>query len=197
MTESSPGYARGRATKADIVDKAFHVFSESGYEGTSVREIARRCGINHATLLHHFPQKSLLLLAVLERRDEVQRIAPTSLDESLGLLLSIAERNEESPGLMRLFTVLAAEASRDGHPARSYFRARGDRLRGMLAGHVRDAQRAGTVDLAVDADVLATNLFALWEGLQLQAPLHPDLSVTGQLKAAFEQLAGHEVKPLP
>lgn len=196
MNPRSAGYVTGRATKADIVDKAFHVFAESGYEGTSLREIARRCGINHATLLHHFPKKSLLLMAVLEHRDEIQHIEPKTLEESLGLLLGIAVRNEETPGLVRLFTLLAAEASDPDHPARHYFQERGAYVRGLIADHIVLAQGRGELPTTLDAETTATNLIALWEGLQLQAPLRADVSIAGQLGAAFDALVGRPVRPI-
>ena len=151
------GYATGRATKADIVDAAFHVFAESGYGGTSVREIARRAGINHATLLHHFPKKSLLLQSVLEHRDELQHIEPTTLDDTLALLLGIAVRNEATPGLTRLFTLLAAESADPDHPARAYFRERLARLRHQIAHHIELAQATGQVPGAVDPQAAATD----------------------------------------
>ena len=191
------GYATGRATKADIVDAAFHVFAESGYGGTSVREIARRAGINHATLLHHFPKKSLLLQSVLEHRDELQHIEPTTLDETLALLLGIAVRNEATPGLTRLFTLLAAESADPDHPARAYFRERLARLRHQIAHHIELAQATGQVSAAIDPQATAIDIVALWEGLQLQAPLSADpVSVSEHLAAMFATLAGHRIEPL-
>ena len=191
------GYATGRATKADIVDAAFHVFAESGYGGTSVREIARRAGINHATLLHHFPQKSLLLQSVLEHRDELQHIDPTTLDETLALLLGIAVRNEETPGLTRLFTLLAAESGDPAHPARAYFRERLARLRHQIAHHIELAQATGQVPADVHPEAAATDIVALWEGLQLQAPLSADpVSVSEHLATTFSALAGHTIEPM-
>ena len=199
MAKSSKevGYATGRATKADIVDAAFHVFAESGYGGTSVREIARRAGINHATLLHHFPKKSLLLQSVLELRDELQHIEPTTLDETLALLLGIAVRNEETPGLTRLFTLLAAESADPDHPARAYFRERLARLRHQIAHHIELAQATGQVPAGVHPQVTATDVVALWEGLQLQAPLSADpVLVSEHLAAMFAALAGHPIEPM-
>ena len=191
------GYATGRATKADIVDAAFHVFAESGYVGTSVREVARRAGINHATLLHHFPKKSLLLQSVLEHRDELQHIEPSTLDETLSLLLGIAVRNEETPGLTKLFTLLAAESADPDHPARTYFRERLAGLRQKIASHVELAQAAGQVPASVDPQAVAIDIVALWEGLQLQAPLSADpVSVSEHLEATFSALAGHPIEPL-
>lgn len=199
MAKSSDevGYATGRATKADIVDAAFHVFAESGYGGTSVREIARRAGINHATLLHHFPKKSLLLQAVLEHRDEIQHIDPTTLDETLGLLLGIAVRNEETPGLTKLFTLMAAECADPDHPARTYFSERLARLRHQIAHHIELAQAMGQVPADVDAQGVATDVVALWEGLQLQAPISADpVSVSEHLARMFASLAGHSIEPI-
>lgn len=191
------GYATGRATKADIVEAAFHVFAESGYGGTSLREIARRAGINHATLLHHFPKKSLLLQSVLEHRDEIQHIDPTTLDETLALLLGIAVRNEETPGLTRLFTLLAAESADPDHPARAYFRDRLVRLRRKIAHHIELAQATGQVPADVDPRAAAIDVVALWEGLQLQAPLSADpISVPEHLAAMFATVAGHRIEPM-
>ena len=191
------GYATGRATKADIVDAAFHVFAESGYGGTSMREIARRAGINHATLLHHFPKKALLLQAVLEHRDELQNIEPSTLDGTLALLLGIAVRNEETPGLTRLFTLLAAESADPDHPARAYFRERLARLRHKISHHIELAQITGQVPAGVDPQAVAIDIVALWEGLQLQAPLSADpVSVSEHLEATFSALAGHPIEPL-
>ena len=191
------GYATGRATKADIVEAAFHVFAESGYGGTSVREIARRAGINHATLLHHFPHKWLLLQSVLEHRDEIQHIEPTSLDETLALLLGIAIRNEETPGLTRLFTLLAAESADPDHPARAYFRDRLARLRHQIAHHIELAQATGQVPADVQPLLAATDIVALWEGLQLQGPISDlPVSVPDHLAAMFATVAGHRIEPM-
>jgi AcrR family transcriptional regulator len=191
------GYATGRATKADIVDAAFHVFAESGYGGTSVREIARRAGINHATLLHHFPHKWVLLQAVLEHRDEIQHIEPTSLDETFSLLLGIAIRNEETPGLTRLFTVLAAESADPDHPARTYFTERLARLRHQIAHHIELAQATGQVAPDIQPLAVATDIVALWEGLQLQAPISDvPVVVSERLAVMFASVAGHTIEPM-
>ncbi len=192
------GYPPGRATKSEILRRAFVEFAENGYAATSLRAVARAAGISHATLLHHFPNKAALLQAVLELRDADQLIEPSTLDETLGLLLGIAIANERTPGLVRLYTVLAAEAADPAHPAREYFVQRGERLRRQIAEQLEAAIEDGTCPPCDDPALAAKGLVALWEGLQLQAPLDPDgPSVAAVLGRAFDRVAGHPIAPLP
>ncbi len=49
----------------------------------------------------------------------------------------------------------------------------------------------------VDPQAAATDIVALWEGLQLQAPLSADpVSVSEHLAAMFASLAGHPIEPV-
>ncbi|QKW07585.1 TetR/AcrR family transcriptional regulator [Streptomyces sp. NA04227] len=50
---------------AEIVETAARLFTERGYHGTSVQEIANRVGYSKTGLLHRFPSKEHLLLASL------------------------------------------------------------------------------------------------------------------------------------
>ena len=63
-------YAKTGAKRTAILDAALEVFAESGYRSGSMRDVALRVGMSEAGLLHHFPNKSALLAAVLDRRDE-------------------------------------------------------------------------------------------------------------------------------
>ncbi len=46
------------------------LFAERGYRGASLRDIAKRIGIKAPSLLHHFPSKQQLYLAVLDKMFE-------------------------------------------------------------------------------------------------------------------------------
>jgi TetR/AcrR family transcriptional regulator len=60
-----PPDTRGRALQV-----AQALFAERGYGGTSLRDIAKRIGIKAPSLLHHFPSKQQLYLAVLDKMFE-------------------------------------------------------------------------------------------------------------------------------
>ena len=61
------GPTKGERTAARILDCAEAVFAESGFQGASLREIARRAGIQQPGLYNHFASKRDLYAAVLDR----------------------------------------------------------------------------------------------------------------------------------
>jgi len=59
--------SRGLDTRVRVLQVALSLFADRGYRGTSLRDIAKRIGIKAPSLLHHFPSKQQLYLAVLEQ----------------------------------------------------------------------------------------------------------------------------------
>lgn len=51
-----------------ILDAAAEAFTENGFNGSSIRDVAVRAGMSHTGVLHHFPDKAALLEALLDRR---------------------------------------------------------------------------------------------------------------------------------
>ncbi len=57
---------RGTATRARIIAVATTLFTEHGYEGTSIETVLRETGLSRGALYHHFSSKDELFVAVLE-----------------------------------------------------------------------------------------------------------------------------------
>jgi AcrR family transcriptional regulator len=70
MTESTVGdrTPASQRTMAKFLEAAESIFGRHGYEGTSVREIASRAGVNLGTLKHYWGSKRDLFRDLMERR---------------------------------------------------------------------------------------------------------------------------------
>lgn len=53
-----------------ILDTSTQLFSQQGYNGVSIRDIAQACGLTNAALYYHFKNKEDLFLAMLQRDHE-------------------------------------------------------------------------------------------------------------------------------
>ncbi|CAM5778771.1 TetR/AcrR family transcriptional regulator [Cellulomonas persica] len=172
------GYARGRATREDILRAALVLFGEVGYHTASLREIAARVGISHPGLLHHFPSKAALLEAVLQRRDDVDDAAMRAdLDagvDYLEALVRVVERNVARPGIVELFATLSAEATSPAHPAHAYFQRRYADVLAATTAVFEEHRAAGTLRQGVEPRSAARRLVAVMDGLQVQWLLGTD-----------------------
>jgi AcrR family transcriptional regulator len=58
---------KSERSRAVILEAALHLFSEQGYRGTSIREIAEAAGLSTGNLYHHFPDKETLFRTLLDQ----------------------------------------------------------------------------------------------------------------------------------
>lgn len=73
LVTTEPGYGEGRQS---LVDAAIAVVAESGLRNLTYRSVARRAGVSHALVAHHFGSRDALIEAAVERALE------RSLDEA-------------------------------------------------------------------------------------------------------------------
>jgi AcrR family transcriptional regulator len=175
-SDGRPGsYAKGRAKRQEIIETAMLVFGEAGYNKSSMLDIAERCSLSRAGLSHHFPSKESILEAVLAWRDQVDRerfrANGSAGRDGLGVLrgmVDLARHNATVPGLVGLYSVLAAEAASPEHPAHEYFVKRYRRIVDGTRHALEGAREAGCLREGVDPEELAISLVALMDGLQIQ-----------------------------
>jgi AcrR family transcriptional regulator len=74
------------STRERILDVALDLFSDKGYDATSLREIAERLGVTKAALYYHFASKEDILMALHMRLHEFGKEAMANLgDEPVSL----------------------------------------------------------------------------------------------------------------
>ncbi|MDY3678185.1 MAG: TetR/AcrR family transcriptional regulator [Actinomyces urogenitalis] len=156
---------------AQIVAHATDLIAEKGYFGFSLGELAKRCQLSNAGLIHHIGSKEGVLQMVLEERDRRDRqavgvddpqpegpgwthaLAHARPDAGTDLLHRIVAHNATQPTMVRLYAILRSESLAQGHPCHEYFRQRdAEVLRGLeqlLTGHVRDPRSTARAVLAL------------------------------------------------
>ena len=162
---------RSEERRGEIVRAALEVMAERGYRGASLAAVAERVGLTQQGLLHHFPTKGALLVAVLEERDKWDAVPNGRW--RVDLLASLVEYNAMRPGIIQTFSALLGESVTEGHPAREYFTDRYTRVRASMAVALR-AEYGDRLPNGLTPERTAPLLVAVMDGLQYQWLLDPE-----------------------
>ncbi|MBA2811590.1 TetR/AcrR family transcriptional regulator [Streptomyces sp. KM273126] len=163
--------ARTEERRAEIVRAALEVIAERGYRGASMAAIAERVGLTQQGLLHYFPTKDALLVAVLKERDQWDAVPDSQW--RLDLLGSLVEYNAMRPGIVQTFSALLGESVTEGHPTREFFTERYVRVRATMAEALRAAY-GERLPSGLTPERAAPLLVAAMDGLQYQWLLDPE-----------------------
>ncbi|MET9656517.1 TetR/AcrR family transcriptional regulator [Streptomyces sp. NPDC006510] len=166
--------ARSTERRAEIVRATLEVIAERGYRGASLSAVAERVGLSQQGLLHYFPTKEALLVAVLEERDQWDT-GGTRGDGvwRIELLASLVEYNAMRPGIVQTFSALLGESVTEGHPAREFFTRRYTQVRASMAAILR-AEYGDRLPGGLTPERAAPLLVAVLDGLQYQWLLDPE-----------------------
>lgn len=196
----SDGAARRRHDAASLLEVAVSVFTERGYDGTSMEDLSRASGLSKSSLYHHFASKEQLLRAALDR--------------AVGPLFAVTEEDgaRTGPAIDRLEYVVRREVEVlaaclpyvtlllrvHGNTATERWalerRREFDRV---VAGLVAEAAAEGSVRPDVDPAVVTRLLFGMinslveWyrpEAAGRGQPLGPEELASAVVRLAFDGL---------
>jgi AcrR family transcriptional regulator len=160
----------GRPVRADarrnvdaLLRAAMDVFAESGVDAP-IRTIAARAGVGVGTLYRHFPQRSDLIKAIIQREVEACVEAAATLAEARAPDEALASWMQRLVDLAGTKRGLGA-ALHSGDPA---FQSLPDYVLGQLVPALRGLLDAAAAAGAIRGDVDAGEL--LFAGLRLAAP---------------------------
>jgi AcrR family transcriptional regulator len=131
--------AKGRATRNRIVDEATEIVYEKGVANTSLQDVQKAAGVSGSQMYHYFPDKTLLVHAVVDRQTEILLAAQAKLLERLDSLEGIRAWRDHAVRTARRV------------------RARGGCPLGALVSELSDHDPVARADLA--------EAFQLWAGL--------------------------------
>ena len=114
--------AKNPQRRLDVIRAAYHAIAEKGFEGLRMREIAKRAGLDHATLHYYFAGKEALIHGVLDYIVQELSIgrAPASeardLEPSRRLAAHFRElvrQMREKPEMCVVLAEISARSTRD------------------------------------------------------------------------------------
>ncbi len=170
-----------------ILDTAFRLFYAHGPRGVGVDTVIAESGVAKATLYKHFPRKDDLVLAYLDRVDQVW----------FAQLRAAAREAGDDPRaqMVGMFDALASSCRRDGYHGCAFINtavesASGTDVHARTVEHKR-VVRAWVADLArragaADPELLGRQLTLLLDGGLASGVLDADPDTPAAAKAAAE-----------
>lgn len=188
------------ARRREILTAAFDVFSRDGYQGSSLSQISAIVGMTEAGILHHFKTKSNLLIQVLAYRDEATYSLVEGFNtDGIGFVkawLNLVNYNVSVPGMVELFAVISAEATRADHPAHDFFKKRYAETISLTTAAMADLQNEGYLNPGLDPEDLGRAIVALSDGLQVQWLLDRKWDMLDEHKSFFRRVLNQKAQML-
>ena len=176
--DGAPDGSNPRAAR--IVEAAYFLIAEKGFEGLRTRDVAEKVRINIATLHYYFPTKEAMIQGVVTYLMQELRTSRITVKASASALerlraefQDIRVRLRESPHQLVVLTELAVRSLRDPKIARIL-----QYLDQGWRGHLISIFDAGVKDKSFRSDVnvesAATAVMTQLRGLGLQGILDTD-----------------------
>lgn len=179
---NTPGLSRkGRERREAIVHAALAVFSEHGYDDTTIARVAATAGLTTSGVMHYFSSKDDLFTAVLRQRQDGWRAEPARFRDGASVLLDGVPLNEERRGTVSLYTTMLVQSIEPGSDAHDFFVDHLQSLIALVSAGLAERRDRGELLAEVDADALARVLVAASDGLQIQWLLDPTVPLAADI----------------
>ncbi len=168
---------RGLDRKAAIITSTVDHIVRFGFEGLRLRDVAQEAGINHSTLIHHFPSKKALVAAVVE--DFIKRFSAakgkptgaTARERTRSYMANVKANMRKTPDIFIVMNELMVRANRDPEIASliapSHQAWRGHILSLLADSDLSAADKAAVVERCM-SELLGTSLALSARGLLRQ-----------------------------
>lgn len=165
--------ARGKETRAQILEAAASLLADEGYAGATMRGVAQRAEVQLSLVHYHFGNKKGLLVAVLEReharvleREAVLYKGPESIAEKWRKIVAHLRDDLES-GYVRVLWELWS-AGLDDPDLREQWRAAVASWRDLLEHLVEEWAAETEIDMPMSPRALATLVANAFHGAEVE-----------------------------
>ena len=148
-------------TKRLVLDSAERLFSERGFAGTSIRDVALASGVSHPLIQHHFVTKEGLYRSVLRRCGEEYKIRFPEASENTDQPAVLREEMTRLFGFVRERCRLIRMVGWARLEGRDDLYCEQGKPREAMIRRIEAGQRSGSIRTDIDASTLGVMLEAL------------------------------------
>jgi AcrR family transcriptional regulator len=205
VREGATPKSQGEERRQSLVEAAYHLIAEGGFEQLRTRDIAARAGVNIATLHYYFARKEDLIQGVVEYllRQFMTAYLPgssfemrTPLEQIRGELAEMQYLLQEKPEMFIVMNELVLRSLHD--PAiRAHIKWLEEGWHGYLEHVLRQGKEQGLFRSALDADGGATWLILLIKGTTLHFMSNPEAIDFERIRAEVEYWLTGQRNSLP
>jgi len=174
-------YSRGIDTHQTLLETSLDLFSQKGYDATSVAEICHKARVSKGAFYHHFPSKQDLFLALmsdwLEQVEGMLKVVSSSVEDVPAALDSMAATTgsifDELEGGFPILLEFWRQACREPviwkqvvEPYHHYL--------DFFINMIQMGIDQGSMNASLDPELGARILMAVAMGLLIQASFDPD-----------------------
>ncbi|MGK5498236.1 TetR/AcrR family transcriptional regulator [Streptomyces sp. URMC 125] len=166
MSKEPMAARRSAASRAAILEAAFHLVGEVGYGKLSIEAIAARAGVGKQTIYRWWPSKGAVLFEAVFVRSfgDTENPAPLpdtgDLEADLRTVLRAIVLELADPEVDRPLRALTVAMLEDEALAREYRTRVEEPTREAKRARLRSAQRAGQLPASLDLDAAVDAIFA-------------------------------------
>jgi AcrR family transcriptional regulator len=179
------------ARRRQILDAALVCFSRQGFHQTSMQEIFEEAGLSPGAVYRYFKSKEEIVQAIASETlggfaqaiEPGAKGGPLGPTEVLDRFFDAAEAVEHRTERIRLAIQIWGEALHNPKVA-GFVRENVDGLRARITAELRDAQRRGALDPALDPEAAGRVLLAIAQGFAVQSAWYEDFDAAAFRAAA-------------
>ena len=187
---------RVREQRERILVAAQHCFVKYGFHAASMANIAEAAGMSAGLIYRYFPNKSAIVLAIIERQSEIElediRALSASMDPVEALMECFVEWSRPRPDMRimnaALFLETSAEATRDKQVAKAIHHADELACAEFVQWLEKPADEGGIGMSSSISERRSLALMLLIEGLAVRAARDPKLDVQRLREALAEMV---------
>lgn len=194
-TAKADSDAKGDRRRQSLIQAAYHLIAEGGFERLRTRDVAARAGVNIATLHYYFARKEDLIQGVIEYLlqffmsaylSDSSLAERTPLEQIRGELAELQYLLQEKPETFIVMNELTLRSLRDSATQRM-LQWLDEGWHSYLEQVIRTGKEQGQFRADIEPDKAATRLIIVTKGITLHYLINPETIDFEAIKTSIEQ----------